>query len=43
MSILDLVAKIEKLPPDKQKVVEDFVDFLLLKVEEAVKKCESNK
>ncbi|TAF23941.1 MAG: DUF2281 domain-containing protein [Runella slithyformis] len=28
MSLLDLVAKIEKLPPEKQVEVEDFVDFL---------------
>lgn len=31
MSILDLVAKIEKLSPDKQAEVEDFVEFLLKK------------
>ncbi len=31
MSILDLVAKIEKLPPEKQAEVEDFVGFLLKK------------
>lgn len=31
MSILDLVAKIEKLPPEKQAEVEDFVEFLLKK------------
>jgi len=31
MSILDLVAKIEKLPSDKQTEVEDFVDFLMSK------------
>jgi hypothetical protein len=32
MSILDLVAKIEKLPPEKQAEVEDFVEFLMSKV-----------
>jgi len=31
MSILDLVAKLEKLPPEKQAEVEDFVEFLLTK------------
>lgn len=31
MSILDLVAKIEKLPPEKLAEVEDFVGFLLKK------------
>ena len=31
MSILDLVAKIEKLTPEKQAEVEDFVEFLLKK------------
>ena len=28
---MDLVAKIEKLPPDKQVEVADFVDFLVSK------------
>lgn len=31
MSLIDLVAKIEKLPPDKQAEVEDLVDFLASK------------
>ena len=31
MSIIDLVAKIEKLSPEKQVEVEDFIDFLVSK------------
>ena len=31
MSLLDLIAKIEKLPLEKQTEVEDFVDFLVSK------------
>ncbi|MCU0340994.1 MAG: DUF2281 domain-containing protein [Spirosomaceae bacterium] len=31
MSLVDLVAKLEKLPPEKQAVVEEFVDFLASK------------
>lgn len=27
----DTIDKLEKLPPDKQKVVEDFVDYLISK------------
>lgn len=33
MSLLDLIAQIEKLPLKKQTEVEDFVDFLVSKTQ----------
>lgn len=33
MSLLDLIAKIEKLPLEKQTEVEDFIDFLVSKTQ----------
>lgn len=38
MSILDLVAKIEKLPPEKLAEVEEFVDSLIPKESPTVTK-----
>lgn len=38
MSLLDLIAIIEKLPPDKLAEVEDFVEFLLKKEPPAARK-----
>ncbi len=31
MSIVDLISKIQQLPPEKRKTLEDFADFLLEK------------
>jgi Protein of unknown function (DUF2281) len=39
MSIVDLISKFERLPPEKQSEVVDFVEFLYERAEPAKKKA----